>query len=84
MLPLKMYPTFGLRPEYNKIDLILKCNCRLPAKLRIKEMRVHFRVPETVTKVFFHTNQNGVPSTGPTGTQDMNAGVLQSTVDTAN
>jgi hypothetical protein len=56
MLPLKMYPTFGLRPEYNKIDLILKCNCRLPAKLRIKEMRVHFRVPETVTKVFFHTN----------------------------
>ena len=57
MLPLKMYPTFGLRPEFNKIDLILKTNCRLPAKLRIKEMRVHFRVPETVTKVFFHTNQ---------------------------
>lgn len=45
MLPLKVYPTFGLRPEFNKIDLNLKANCRLPTKLRIKEMKVHFRVP---------------------------------------
>jgi hypothetical protein len=46
MLPLKMYPTFGLRPEFNKIDLTLKASCRLPTKLRIKEMKVVFRVPE--------------------------------------
>ena len=61
MLPLKMYPTFGLRPEYNKIDLTLKASCRLPTKLRIKEMKVVFRIPETVSKVFFHVDEKGVP-----------------------
>ena len=68
MLPLKIYPTFGLRQEFHKIDIMLKANCRLPAKLRIKEMKIHFRVPETVTKVFFHTNADGVPSQGPVNT----------------
>ena len=61
MLPLKVYPTFGLRPEFNKIDLNLKANCRLPTKLRIKEMKVFFRVPKSVTKVFFHTTSDGIP-----------------------
>jgi hypothetical protein len=61
MLPLKMYPTFSMRPEFNKIDLVLKANCRLPTKLRIKEMIVRFRVPVNVSKVYFHTNQDGVP-----------------------
>lgn len=30
MLPLKLYPTFVARQEFNKLDLTLKANCRLP------------------------------------------------------
>jgi len=54
MLPLKMYPTFVSRQEFYKLDLTLKANCRLPTNLRIKDLKVRFRVPDTVTKVFIH------------------------------
>ena len=54
MLPLKLYPTFVARQEFNKLDLTLKANCRLPANLRIKELTVRFRVPDTVVRVFIH------------------------------
>lgn len=54
MLPLKLYPTFVSRQEFNKLDLSLKASCRLPANLRIKELKIRFRVPDTVTKVFIH------------------------------
>lgn len=29
MLPLKLYPTFIARQEFNKLDLTLKVSCRL-------------------------------------------------------
>jgi len=54
MLPIKLYPTFVARQEFSKLDLTIKANCRLPANLRIKEMRVRFRAPESVVKVFVH------------------------------
>lgn len=54
MLPLKVYPTFVARQEFNKLDLTLKASCRLPANLRIKEMVIRFRVPDSVTKVYIH------------------------------
>ena len=54
MLPLKIYPTFIARQEFNKLDLTLKASCRLPSTLRIKELVVKFRVPNNVTKVFIH------------------------------
>jgi len=54
MLPLKIYPTFIARQEFGKLDLTLKASCRLPSNLRIKELIVRFRVPESVTKVFIH------------------------------
>ena len=38
MLPVKLYPTFVARQDFNKLDLTLKANCRLPANLRIKEI----------------------------------------------
>jgi hypothetical protein len=54
MLPLKLYPTFIARPEFNKLDLTLKASNRLPVNLRIKELTVRFRVPDTVDRVFIH------------------------------
>jgi len=54
MLPLKMYPTFVARQEFYKLDLTLKVSCLLPSNLRIKELQLKFRVPDTVTKVFIH------------------------------
>ena len=58
MLPLKMYPTFIARQEFYKLDLTLKVSCRLPSNLRIKELQIKFRVPDTVTKVFIHDKNN--------------------------
>jgi hypothetical protein len=57
MLPVKLYPTFIPRQEFNKLDLTLKANCRLPTNLRIKEMKVFFRAPENVLRVFVHQKQ---------------------------
>jgi len=54
MLPVKLYPTFVPRQEFSKLDLTLKANCRLPNNLRLKEMRVYFRAPESVLRVFVH------------------------------
>jgi len=63
MLPLKLYPTFIARQEFNKLDLTLKASCRLPANLRIKELTVKFRVPDTVVRVYIHEkNQPAVPN----------------------
>jgi len=43
--------------------LTLKANCRLPANLRIKELTVRFRVPDTVVRVFIHEkNQPIIPN----------------------
>jgi hypothetical protein len=55
MLPLKLYPTFIARQEFDKLDLTLKVNCRLPSSLRIKELLVRFRVPSSVQRVYIHT-----------------------------
>jgi hypothetical protein len=64
MLPLKLYPTFVARQEFNKLDLTLKANCRLPTQLRLKELTVRFRVPEFVTRVYIHEkNQKHLPAT---------------------
>ena len=60
MLPLKLYPTFIARQEFNKLDLTLKANCRLPAYLRIKELTVRFRVPDSVVRVFIHDRNKPV------------------------
>ena len=60
MLPLKLYPTFIARQEFNKLDLTLKASCRLPANLRIKELTVRFRVPDTVVRVFIHEKNSPI------------------------
>ena len=54
MLPIKLYPTFVARQDFNKLDLTLKANCRLPANLRVKEMKISFRAPENILRVFVH------------------------------
>lgn len=58
MLPLKLYPSYILRTDFNKVDLHLKAYCVLPASLRIKELTVKFRVPETVQRVYIHQKEN--------------------------
>jgi hypothetical protein len=64
MLPLKIYPTFIARQEFNKLDLTLKASCRLPSTLRIKDLVVKFRVPPNVMKVFIHEkNLPPIPQT---------------------
>lgn len=55
MLPLKLYPTFISRQEFNKLDVTIKASCRLPQNLRLKELKVRFRVPEAVQRVFIHS-----------------------------
>lgn len=54
MVPLKLYPTFIARQEFNKLDLTLKATCKLPPNLRIKEMKVFFRAPPQILRVFVH------------------------------
>ena len=56
-LPIKLYPTFIARQEFYKLDLTLKANCRLPAHLRIKEMRVRFKAPPQILRVFVHQKE---------------------------
>lgn len=58
MLPVKLYPTFVPRQEFSKLDLTLKANCRLPTNLRVKEMKVFFRAPDSVLRVFVHQKQS--------------------------
>lgn len=69
MLPVKLYPTFVARQDFNKLEMTLKANCRLPANLRVKEMRISFRAPESILRVFVHQKQAG----GPAGGQAVNA-----------
>lgn len=53
MLPIKLYPSFIPRHTYKKLELTLKAHCRLPTNLRAKYMKVTFRFPPKVNKVFF-------------------------------
>mmetsp|Transcript_14734 Transcript_14734/g.14340 ORF Transcript_14734/g.14340 Transcript_14734/m.14340 type:complete len:164 (+) Transcript_14734:760-1251(+) len=57
MLPIKLYPSFIPRHTYKKLELTLKAHCRLPQNLRAKTLRVTFKFPAKVQRVFF-TNQN--------------------------
>jgi hypothetical protein len=54
MLPIKLFPTFVPKQEFSKLDITLKINCRLPPNLRVKEMKVSFRAPDSVLRVFVH------------------------------
>ena len=63
MLPLKIFPTFLTRQEFNKLDLTLKACCVLPNNLRIKEMKLFFRAPPQILRVFVH--QKSKANEGP-------------------
>ena len=45
------------RQEFYKLDLTLRANCRLPQHLRVKEMRVRFKAPMQVLRVFVHKKE---------------------------
>jgi hypothetical protein len=53
MLPIKLYPTFTVNQEYQKLDLNLKVFNKLPANLRCKALTITFRVPEGIERVYF-------------------------------
>jgi hypothetical protein len=53
MLPVKLYPTFTAKKDYDKLDVTLKIFNKLPPNLRCKTLTISFRVPENVQRVFF-------------------------------
>lgn len=56
-LPVKLFPTFVARQEFYKLDLTLRANCRLPSHLRVKEMKVRFKAPPQILRVFVHNKE---------------------------
>jgi hypothetical protein len=53
MLPIKLYPSFIPRHSFKKLELTLKAHCRLPTNLRAKFLKVSFKFPLKVNKVYF-------------------------------
>lgn len=60
MLPFKLFPTFVIQKNFNRIDINLKIINNLPNTLKCKSIAIKFKVTQAVNRVLFKDHESNI------------------------